>query len=78
MPRTAALTHTTRVEPTPADHDLFTELDHEDRQGKLVLHAPGGRTIELPESLEFQACRERRREATQAISEIVEEHDLPY
>jgi excisionase family DNA binding protein len=148
MPRTAALTHATRVEPTTADHDLFTELEHEGQQGKLVLHASGGRTIELPDSLarlvlaaahdlaqgntvlalpletrltpneaadllgisrpfllrlidsgqitaehlpgsshrhlrladvlEFQARRERRREATQAISEIVEEYDLPY
>ena len=150
MPRTAALAHATRVEPTPADHDLFTMLEHEGQQGDLVLvlHASGGRTIKLPESLahlvvaaahdlaqgntvlalplethltpneaadllgisrpfllrlidggqitaehlpdsshrhlrladvlEFQARRERRREATRAIGEIAEEHDLPY
>lgn len=148
MPRTAALTHATRVEPTPADHNLFAELEHEGQQGKFVLQASGGRTIELPDSLarlvlaaahdlaqgntvlalpletrltpneaaellgisrpfllrlinggqitaehlpnsshrhlrladvlEFQARRERRREAAQAINEIIEEHDLPY
>jgi excisionase family DNA binding protein len=41
---------------------------------------PGSRHrhLRLSDVLEFQARRERRREATRRISEIVEEYDLPY
>jgi len=51
MPRTSVLAHATRIEPTPAERDLFEELEHEGHQGKLALHASGGRVIELPDSL---------------------------
>lgn len=148
MARSALVAHSTRIEPTAADHDLLTALDSEVPQGRLVLRGPDGTEIDLPESLatlvrataqalargntvlavpletrltpneaaellgvsrpfllrlinegilpaeflpgsrhrhlrlsdvlEFQAGRERRREATRRISEIVEEYDLPY
>ena len=148
MPRTAVLSHATRVEPTPADHEVFAELEQHGLRGTLVLQASDGRAIGLPDSLarlvlaavhslaqgdtvlalpletrltpneaaellgisrpfllrliddgkiaaehlpgsshrylrlsdvlEFQAQREKRREAAQAISEIAEDHGLPY
>jgi excisionase family DNA binding protein len=36
------------------------------------------RHLRLTDVLEFQARRERRRKATEQISAVVEEHDLPY
>jgi excisionase family DNA binding protein len=148
MPRTTALAHATRIEPTDSDHEMLLALDRDEAPGRLVLRAADGHDIELPEVLvtlvraathilahgdillavsletrltpneaaemlgvsrpfllrliddghlpaenlpgsthrhlrltdilEFQGRREQRRTATERISSIVEEHDLPY
>ena len=43
-------------------------------------HLPGSthRTVRLADVLEFQARRERNAEGRRRITEIVEDHDLPY
>jgi excisionase family DNA binding protein len=43
-------------------------------------HLPGSthRTIRLADVLEFQAQRERNAEGRRRITELVEDHDLPY
>lgn len=53
MSRTSILSHATRVEPVPAEHDLFTALGGAAGADdvRLVLRGSDGRDILLPESL---------------------------
>lgn len=52
MVRTSILSHAARIEPAPAEHDLFAAMeDAAEPESRLVLRGPDGRDILLPESL---------------------------
>jgi excisionase family DNA binding protein len=51
MPRTAVLTHATRVGPEETDRASLTALDDDENPVRLIARTSDGREIELPEAL---------------------------